>query len=147
MSDPQSDNIIVQFTDSLTGRRFAVRIIEEHAGVSLSALMDLYLKNPSISDLLRQGRISEGVISHIGAIQDYVYLSSDSGVLHEPFDGIEFIQDGNPLRLDETVDSRDVLVDGQVVNLFEIEIDRTGIGYDRNWKGFHRRRWDRNAAM
>ena len=147
MSDPQTQNSVVQFTDSLTSRRFAVRIIEEHAGVSLSALMDLYLKKPSISDLLRQGRISEGVISHIGAIQDYVYLSSDSGVLHEPFDGIEFIQDGNPLRLDETVKSRDVLVDGQVVKLIEIEIDRTGIGYDRNWVGFHRRRWDRDTSM
>ena len=72
MSDPQTQNSVVQFTDSLTSRRFAVRIIEEHAGVSSSALMDLYLKKPSISDLLRQGRISEGVISHIGAIQDYV---------------------------------------------------------------------------
>ena len=147
MSDRRSENTVVQFTDSLTSRRFAVRIIEEHAAVSLAGLMDLYLKNPSISELLRQGRISEGVISQIKVIQDYVYLSSDSGVLHDPFDGIEFIQDGNPIRLDDTVASRDVRVDGQVVKLIEIEIDRTGIGYDRNWVGFHRRRWDRDAPM
>ena len=147
MSDRRSENTVVQFTDSLTSRRFAVRIIEEHSAVSLAGLMDLYLKNPSISELLRQGRISEGVISQIKVIQDYVYLSSDSGVLHDPFDGIEFIQDGNPIRLDDTVASRDVRVDGQVVKLIEIEIDRTGIGYDRNWVGFHRRRWDRDAPM
>ena len=147
MTDSQTKNTVVQFTDSLTSRRFAVRIIEEHAGTSLGALMDSYLKNPSIPDLLIQGRVSEDAISQIGVIQDYVYLSSDSGVLHEPFDGIEFIQDGDPLQPDDTIKSRDVLVDDEVVKLIDIEIDRTGVGYDRNWVGFHKRRWDRNASM
>ena len=35
--------------------------------------------------------------------------------------------------------------EGRDVLLFDIEIDRESVGYDRNWRGFHRRRWDRNA--
>ena len=32
--------------------------------------------------------------------------------------------------------------EGRDVLLFDIEIDRESVGYDRNWRGFHRRRWD-----
>ena len=35
--------------------------------------------------------------------------------------------------------------EGRDMLLFDIEIDRESVGYDRNWRGFHRRRWDRNA--
>ena len=39
-----------------------------------------------------------------------------------------------------TIGEKDALV-------VDLQIDRTGVGYDRNWAGFHRRRWDRHSDV
>lgn len=45
------------------------------------------------------------------------------------------------LELDERPIATEMKVDESVALLVDIEIDRLNVGYDRNWTGFHRRRW------
>ena len=79
-------------------------------------------------------------------MQDYVYAVSDEGALLDVYPGVVFRQGGAPVGLDETPVASTVRVRDADVALMDVAVDRLGAGYDRNWAGFHRRRWDADAG-
>ena len=141
-----AENHILQVTDLVTTRRFAVRLDTGDAALTLERLLDRYLKSPPLPRLLSERRITNESADALSSVQDLVYVSSDEGVLHGMFAGVSFKQGEQPLQLDETPPARPVTVDGKEVLLVDVTVDRTSVGYDRNWTGFSRRRWLRHEA-
>ena len=140
-----TENVILQFTDLVTTRRSALRIDPPDLDLTLENLLDKYLKHPPLALLREERRIAADSEETLTAIQDLVYISSDSGSLTDMFEGVEFLQDGRFLDADDTPHSEPVTIGEKDALVVELQIDRTGVGYDRNWVGFHRRRWDRHS--
>ncbi|MCI0796010.1 MAG: hypothetical protein J4N99_04275 [Chloroflexi bacterium] len=136
-------NHILQIVDLVTGKRCALRIDPADTAITLAGLLDKYLKHPPVESLLSEGRITEGYAQSLQDIQDLVYISADDGLLHEMFNGIAFRQENASIGLDEVPESADATVGGTTVSVVDIAIDRLNVGYDRNWAGFHKRRWER----
>ena len=80
-------------------------------------------------------------------LQDLVYVVSDSGRLGEMFNGVVFRQRGQVAALQRPPKVVVTQAGDKEVSLIDIEIDRMNVGYDRNWTGFHRRRWERHADL
>jgi len=136
-------NTFIQFTDVLTKRQCAVRIDIEDTRLTLQQLVYKYLRNSQALDLLRDNRIVRDSIDTFQDIQDFTLTCSTSGLLREPYPGIEFVQDGRPLHWSMHPKITTTSVKNTELSVINIEIDRTNIGYDRNWEGFHNRRWQR----
>ena len=140
-----TENVILQFTDLVTTRRSALRIDPPDLDLTLENLLDKYLKHPPLALLREERRVAADSEETLTAIQDLVYISSDSGSLTGMFEGVEFLQDGRFLDADDTPHSEPVTIGEKDALVVDLRIDRTGVGYDRNWVGFHRRRWDRHS--
>ena len=140
------ENTLLRITDLVTGRLMAVRMEPEDSGLAVGEMLDRYLKHTDVTALLAQRRITDGSVDAIHAIQDYVYRCSDDGTLGDMYPGLLFRQDGRLLEPAVSPSGVSLESEGRNVLLFDIEIDRESVGYDRNWRGFHRRRWNRNAA-
>ena len=140
-------NTLLQLTDTITGRRCAVRIDPEEASLPLSGLLDRYVKHCPAAELLDQGRVTGEHSETLLDFQDLVYGCSDTGLLQGIYQGLEFIQQGRPLDLDGPLRLQPGRVGGVEVEVLDVGIDRTNAGYDRNWTGFHRRRWDRHSDI
>jgi hypothetical protein len=140
-----SINHVLQVTDLVTSRSFAVRIFPDTEGLPLGALLDRYLKAPDLDRLTEESRITPESAEALVSMQDLVYLSTDDGLLGAVFNGASFRQGEVPLGLDERPVYRSLVVSGKEVLLAEVEIDRLGVDYDRNWTGFAARRWERHA--
>ncbi len=135
----------LQLTDGVTGRRFALRIDPDHAGWTLRRLLERYLRDCPLEELLAARRITPRSAEDLRAIQDYVYAVSDEGALLDVYPGVVFRQGGATVGLDESPVATTVSVRDTDVSLMDVVVDRLGAGYDRNWAGFHRRRWDADA--
>ena len=140
-------NTLLQLTDAITGRRCAVRIDPEAAALPLSGLLDRYLKHFPARRLIEEGRVTVESSETLLRFQDLVYTCSDSGELQGIYPGVDLVQQGTPLALDRPPAAQPGRVGGVDVTVLDIGIDRTDAGYDRNWTGFHRRRWDRHASL
>ena len=140
-------NTLLQLTDAITGRRCAVRIDPEAAALPLSGLLDRYVRHFPARMLLEEGRVTVESSETLLGFQDLVYSCSDSGELLDLYPGVELVQHGKPLALDRPPAEQPGRVGGVDVTVLDIGIDRTNAGYDRNWTGFHRRRWDRHADL
>ncbi len=138
---------VLQLTDGVTGRRFALRIDPEHAGRTLRRLLERYLRDCPLDELLAARRITPLSAEDLRAIQDYVYAVSDEGALLDVYPGVVFRQGGVPVSLDDAPATTTVRVNDADVSLLDVGVDRLGAGYDRNWAGFHRRRWDADADV
>ena len=135
----------LQLTDGVTGRRFALRIDPDHAGWTLRRLLERYLRDCPLEELLAARRITPRSAEDLRAVQDYVYAVSDEGALLDVYRGVVFRQGGAPVGLDDTPVAATVRVRDAAVSLVDVAVDRLGAGYDRNWAGFHSRRWDADA--
>lgn len=139
---------ILQLSDLVSTRKCALRIAREDASLPLVALLDKYLKHAPIQLLLRESRITQDSADALYAIQDLVYASSDSGRLMDMFPRIAFKEggwkDGGIIGLDEVPTSHVTRVDGQELSIIDVAIDRIDAGYDRNWAGYHKRKWARD---
>ena len=140
-------NHILQIVDSVTGKRCALRIDPADSTMTLAGLLDEYLKDCSVESLLKEGRITEGYAQSLQDIQDLVYVSTDDGRLHQMFYGITFKQGDASIGLGEVPESGPATVGGIQVSVTDIAIDRLNVDYDRNWTGFHRRRWERGERQ
>ena len=138
-------NHVLQVTDLVSTRRFAVRVDEADAAADLRQLLERYLKHPPIERLLEERRITPAAAEMLASVQDLVYACSDDGALHGIFDGVSFGQNGRPLEIGDAPSAEPIVVDGREVHLTDVTIDRIGVGYDRNWTGFNARRWARHA--
>ena len=137
---------VLQVTDGVSGRRFALRMDGEHAGWTLRRLLERYLRDCPLDELLLAGRVTPRSAEELQAIQDYVYAVSDEGALLDVYPGVVFRQGGAAVGLDETPVASTVRVGDADVALLDVAVDRLGAGYDRNWVGFHRRRWEADAG-
>ena len=140
-------NTLLQLTDTITGRRCAVRIDPEEAALPLSGLLERYVKHCPAAELQEQGRVTAESSETFLDFQDLVYGCSDAGMLQEIYSGVDLVQNGRLVSLDEPAATAPGRVGGVEVEVLDVGIDRTNAGYDRNWTGFHRRRWDRHPDI
>ena len=143
----ENPNHFLQLTDAVTTRMCAVRIDPADAYLPVGRLFDKYLKRPPLAELLDEGRITEESAEVLTSLQDLVYMSTDEGRLTDVFAGVEVLQGPRTLGLEEVPEPERTRVRDTEVLLLDLTLDRNNVGYERNWKGFHRRRWDRNADV
>lgn len=140
-------NYILQLTDSLTGKRAALRLVAEDAGGALGGLLDKYLRFAPVEQLLEEGRVTGDSAEALQDVQDLVYASSDDGALHDMFYGVVFEQAGAVVELRDVPSSRPARVGDADVAVVDVAINRLNVDADRNWVGFHRRRWARHRQV
>ena len=80
-------------------------------------------------------------------LQDLVHVASDDGVLGEMFKDVVFRQRGRVAALESAPKVLVTRVGDKEVSLIDVEIDRMDVWYDRNWAGFHTRRWKRDPDL
>ncbi len=139
------ENTLLRITDLVTGRFFAVRIEPDESALAVGQLLDRYVRDPDVEALLAKRRITPDSVEALNAIQDYIYRCSDDGKSGDPYPGLVLRQGDRPLEPAAVPSGVSLESEGKDVLLFDVELDRESVGYDRNWRGFHRRRWDRNA--
>ena len=138
--------VLLQINDSITRRASALRIHQQDTAISLGLLLDKYLLHAPIDQLVREGRTTPRSADTLFALQDLVYASSNSGRLLDMFTGIVFTQQGQSVDLNDPPVLEAAVVGENNVSVIDLTIDRTNVGYHRNWRGFHHRRWQRRAS-
>ena len=138
---------LLQLSDSLLERRCILRIEKKDTLLPLKHLLEKYLKNPPVDRLLEEGRVTQGSLEVLSDIQEFVYMTADDGRLGDIFAGIIFKQGRLPIDLNSTPFLVQALVKDTTILVMDVHIDRTNAGYDRNWVGFHRRRWLRHQNI
>ena len=148
------NDAILQLCDSVSLRECSLRLEPEDLSLPLEGLLDRYVKRAPIEWLLRESRITDTSADILFSLGDFVYASDDSGRLADMFVGIAFTDGGRPIGLNDTPASYHIpspsggglgwgRSSGQEIALLDIGIDRIACEYDRNWRGFHARRWRR----
>ena len=98
---------ILQFSDLVSTRKYAVLIDQEDTSLPLANLLDKYLKHAPTQLLLKESRITQDSADALYAIQDLVYSSSNSGRLMGMFPRVAFKEvggkNGGFIGLDEVV--------------------------------------------
>ena len=137
--------VILQINDSLTARAAALRIDPQDALLPLGLLLDQYLLHAPIDRLIQEGGITKRSADALFALQDLVYASSDNGQLMGMFAGINFQQMDQSIDLDQVPQLETARTGETEVPVLDLTIERTNVGYDRNWRGFHKRKWRRHT--
>ena len=141
------ENLVLQLTESLTGRSCALRIEANAAKLRLSELLRTYFQRCPVRLLVNEGRMTASSSETLQAFQDLVYSISDSGRLGDVLKGVVFRQGGEPAPPESPPKVSKFRARGKDVSIIDVEIDRMNVGYDRNWMGFHRRRWERHVGL
>ena len=137
---------ILDVRDRATGKQVAVRLSAAEAKAPLGELAGRVLRTPP-EELVRAGRLAPGQADTFFRLQDLLFPVDSRGALQRaPYRGLAWRhqQEGFPLdparpALFERVrraGAADVLV-------LPLEADRRDLRYDRNWRGFHARRYAR----
>ena len=147
---------LLQLHDTVSARECSLLLEAADAGLALGALLERYLRNAPIDQLMAESRITRSSADALFAIQDLVYASDDAGRLMDMFDGVAFTDAIRPIGLDEIPSVHHVPFSSpsgggsgwgrspsQEIALLDVGIDRIACGYDRNWRGFHARKWQR----
>ena len=137
-------SLILRITDSVSGRTAALRLDcpADHEA-PLGRLLERYLRDaPNGDRLLRTGAVTTDGLLALRNLQDLVYRSDDSGRLADIFAGVKFSQEGRPTGLAQPASIQSAVAGDVPLDLIDVAADRTDAGYDRNWTGFHRRRWN-----
>ena len=129
-------------------RQCSLRLEPEDMGLPVGELLDRYVKRAPVERLLRESRVTPSSADTLYGLGDLVYASDDAGQLREMFSGIAFTDAGRPMVLGDVPAvhraSFDMLrTGGQEIEVLDVGIDRIACEYDRNWRGFHARRWQR----
>ena len=123
-----------------------MRLADSDRELSLGQVLERYLLHLPREHLVASGAISANSLRSLTAMQDLVYSCDDDGQLKGIYSGIAFRQQGKPVGLDDLPELHPVADGEATADLLEITLDRSNAGFDRNWKGFSRRRWDHDAA-
>ena len=139
---------ILQLRDTVSGRECSLRLEPEDAELTLGALMERYVRCAPIDRLLAESRITASSADSLYAVQDLVYASDDGGRLMDMFGGVAFSSGGCPIGLEDLPVAQRAPFDNpetgwQDIAVLDIAIDRIACEYDRNWRGFHARKWQR----
>ncbi len=137
------DDTILQLHDTVSTRECSLRLEPEDIGLPLGELLKLYVKQAPVERLLSESRITASSADTLYALGDLVYASDNSGRLIDMFAGIAFTDAGHTIALGDAPTVHRTQAVAQEVTLLDISIDRIACEYDRNWLGFHARRWRR----
>ena len=140
-------NYIFQLTDSLTDRSCALRIDPQDATLPMSELLRRYFQRCPVPRFRKEERMTAASAETLETLQDLVYVTSDDGVLGEMFRDVVFRQRGRVAALESAPKVVVTRVGDKEVSLIDVEIDRMNVWYDRNWAGFHTRRWERDPDL
>ncbi len=139
---------ILQLSDSVTNRKAALRMLPGDEELPLGALLHRYLKRVQPSQLALDALITQPSADSLYSLQDLVYSSSDAGELMDMFAGVAFRDEGREsapvIEVGDVPVSCQTVAAGQEISLIDITIDRIYVHYDRNWTGFHARKWARD---
>jgi len=135
-------------------RQCSLRLEPGDIGLPLGELLTRYVKHAPVKRLLAESRITASSAETLYALGDLVYASDDAGQLRDMFAGIAFTDGGKPMGLDDVPAVHFIPSPSgrglgwgrsreQEIALLDIGIDRIACEYDRNWRGFHARRWRR----
>ncbi len=127
----------------MASRECSLRLEPEDLGLPFGALLERYLRHAPIDEMLGDCRITRSSADTLYSLQDLVYASDDGGKLSGMFDGIALCEGGRSLAPGDIPAVHRAKWEEQEVALLDIAIDRVACGYDRNWRGFHARRWRR----
>ncbi len=146
MSHDSYDNLpaFLRWTDYLTGKSCTLRIESERTGLPIGRLVSEYLAVNDTRKLVSERRLLPDSAASFQAFQDITLTLSDSGVPGSIIPGTVFRTGPRELAPDQPAPCANVLLSGAFVHLLEVSIDRSETGYTRNWRGFNRRRWERN---
>ena len=147
---------VLQLSDAVSTRECSLRLEPGDVGLPLRELLNRYVKRAPSKRLLRESRITDTSADILFSLGDFVYASDDCGQLRDMFAGIAFTDGGRPIGLDDAPAVHHIHIpspsggglgwgrsSGQEVALLDVGIDRIACEYDRNWRGFHARRWRR----
>ena len=139
---------ILQLSDSVTNRKAALRMLPGDEELPLGALLHRYLKRVQPGQLALDALITQPSADSLYSLQDLVYSSSDAGELMDMFAGVAFRDEGREsapvIEVGDVPVSCQTVAAGQEISLIDITIDRIYVHYDRNWTGFHARKWARD---
>ena len=137
-------SLILRITDTVSGRTAALRLDDSaDQEAPLGCLLEHYLRHaPNGDRLIRTGAITTDGLLAVRNLQDLVYRSDDSGRLMDVFAGVKFLQEDLPACLDRPASIQSAAAADAPLQLIDVAVDRTDAGYDRNWIGFHLRRWN-----
>ena len=133
--------------DCYTRRAANLRLEEGDGNVSVGQLLDKYLFRLSGESLLERGAITQDSLRSLRDLQDLVYSCDDRGRLTAVYSGVLFRQDDGSVDLTDTPRATSTRVGNSGASVIELIVDRTNVGYDRNWTGFHHRRWANDSAL
>ena len=134
---------ILQIRDVVSNRECSLRLVPEDSDLPLAELLERYLRHAPIERLIAESRITLSSADSLYAVQDLVYASDDAGRLMVMFNGVAFTDGGRPIELGDVPTVHPAQAAGQEIALLDIGIDRIACNYDRNWTGFHVRKWER----
>ena len=129
--------------DVVSNRECSLRLTPEDSDLTLAELLERYLRHAPIEELIAESRITPSSADSLYAVQDLVYASDDAGRLKDMFNGVAFTDGGRPIGLGDVPTMHPAQAAGQEIALLDIGIDRIACNYDRNWTGFHVRKWER----
>ena len=134
---------ILQLHDTVSTRQCSLRMEPGDVGLPLGELLGRYVKQAPVERLLRESRITGSSAEALYSLGDFVYASDDGGRLRQMFAGIAFTDAGQAIAGDDAPTVRLAQAAGREIEVLDIGIDRIACEYDRNWRGFHARRWQR----
>ena len=137
----------LRILDSYTGRSAVLRLEQYDVDRSLGELLDKYLMRLPEQALIKSGAITPGSLASLRALQDLVYSCDDQGQLTAMYSGTAFTQNESAIHLGDKPQTTETRVGDVWTSLIDLTIDRTNVGYARNWKGFQRRRWDNEPDL
>ena len=140
-------SLILRITDNVSGKIAALRLDyrADHA-TPLGLLLERYLRDaPNDDRLVRTGAVAADGLLSLRNLQDLVYRSDDSGRITDIFAGVKFLQQGRPACLAKPASIQSAVAGDVPLELVDVAVERTDAGYDRNWTGFHIRRWNHDA--
>ena len=137
---------VLDVRDRATGKQVAVRLLPDEARLPLAELARRVL-HASPEELVTAGRLAPGQADTLFRLQDLIYPVDDEGTLASPpylglvwrhqHEGVPLDPERPPLfERVRRADAPDVLV-------LPLEADRRDLHYERNWPGFHARRYTR----
>ena len=137
---------LLRWNDYLTGRSSTLRIDDSDVGCTLSQLVSKYLTGADPRLLMDSCMILPGSASTLLDIQDVSHTIDGQGALLSLAPGTVFRSGVREMPHQEVPPCNPARVGGTEVGLIDITIDRSETGYNRNWQGFNRRRWERSAS-
>ena len=138
---------ILKITDILTGWGFSVTLSEDEP-MTYGGLLDKYLRQANVDDLIRSGRISPSEARWIDKIQDRVFQIDESGELSpDPVDGVYLSNGPEPVEWDQEIAFDLVQTERERFLLLELRIDRSDAIFNLNERGYNLRKWRKNEDL